>query len=1068
MLMLECNTSVRIIAAMFALLGPFLSSASAEEPSELVDFHIPSQSAASGLNLYAEQAQMQVLFAYSAVKGVETNAVDGRLVRDEALDLLLAETGLVASYGAHRTATVRPLATVASTSATQVGTSQTSESAGNAAVAAGSLSDSDSARGTGAVAGTVALPGGTLLQGVAVGIAGSNTRTYTDNRGRYELRNVPAGVREVVFQYPLAADVTMSVEVQADETIILDAVLDSASDAGRTLEEVIVVGDGRSLSLLAERSYVGKKSVITSTKIGQFPDLNAAEAASRLPGVNIDTTDRGEGRFVSIRGAPPTFNRVKVNGMMIGSPELNGMSVPLDVFPAGQIAEIQVTKSVLPSEDANSVGGEINLSLPTAFGKSAARQFQVKYGQAEVGRNTDRYGGEFVTSSVFGAEDQYGFTASAHYDRRQLTGEAIRVPDWDLIDDLSGFGDVYAIDSMELRNYENLRENSSLSTILEWKPSGATRLYFQASLNQFDEEEVRHRYRQEVEDGGDVVDDGSAIVTAVGAGESTASRITIADIDGTTRDWQIDDTPQKIVLVSFGGESEFENWRTSYMAGYSDTSEHRNIQFLEFEHNEGGALTFDSTRNPYLPALIPVSGPSPFDADEYFLNALDKIRSYRDDDVVTLDADATRAFNLSSGNLLELSFGTRATLRQRALDEDDVVWDGGSPLLLSDSRYFTADTNRDLLETYDYGPSVLREGVGFLFDDPDSHLTFNPADTMINNLISDYTADENVYAAFLQGQYLFGPYTIVAGVRMERTELELAGYGVTDDDEIIELENSHSYTDWFPSVHFRWDMHEDLILRSSMTRTLSRPLFGDLTPAAEIDFDDMEIESGNPGLEPFYSVNYDLSLDWYSDRYGIFGIALFYKDIDGFVVNTEEVVSGGPFDGFTQFSLENAESGTIEGIEMSYTKQFSELPGFLAGTGFSASYTVVDSEVNFPEDGPSARRLPGLSVGLQGQASDSGNFALWYAGEHLFTQIAYATVGDFIDSYGDSYEDRINAGSQWLSFKAIYTFSDRYSLQFNWANINDQRLKIYLGDESRLRDYERTGTTADLMFRVNF
>jgi TonB-dependent receptor len=253
-----------------------------------------------------------------------------------------------------------------------------------------------------------------------------------------------------------------------------------------------------------------------------------------------------------------------------------------------------------------------------------------------------------------------------------------------------------------------------------------------------------------------------------------------------------------------------------------------------------------------------------------------------------------------------------------------------------------------------------------------------------------------------------------------------------------------------------------------MTRTLSRPLFGDLTPAAEIDFDDMEIESGNPGLEPFYSVNYDLSLDWYSDRYGIFGIALFYKDIDGFVVNTEEVVSGGPFDGFTQFSLENAESGTIEGIEMSYTKQFSELPGFLAGTGFSASYTVVDSEVNFPEDGPSARRLPGLSVGLQGQASDSGNFALWYAGEHLFTQIAYATVGDFIDSYGDSYEDRINAGSQWLSFKAIYTFSDRYSLQFNWANINDQRLKIYLGDESRLRDYERTGTTADLMFRVNF
>jgi hypothetical protein len=84
----------------------------------------------------------------------------------------------------------------------------------------------------------------------------------------------------------------------------------------------------------------------------------------------------------------------------------------------------------------------------------------------------------------------------------------------------------------------------------------------------------------------------------------------------------------------------------------------------------------------------------------------------------------------------------------------------------------------------------------------------------------------------------------------------------------------------------------------------------------------------------------------------------------------------------------------------------------------------------------------------------------------LFTQVAYSTVGDFIDSYGNSYEDRINAGSEWLSFKAIYTISERYSLQLNWANINDQRLEIYLGDRSRLRDYERTGSTVDLLFRV--
>jgi len=160
--------------------------------------------------------------------------------------------------------------------------------------------------------------------------------------------------------------------------------------------------------------------------------------------------------------------------------------------------------------------------------------------------------------------------------------------------------------------------------------------------------------------------------------------------------------------------------------------------------------------------------------------------------------------------------------------------------------------------------------------------------------------------------------------------------------------------------------------------------------------------------------------------------------------------------------------GLIEGVELNYMKQFTELPGAWSNLGFSANFTFVESEVDFPSDGPSARRIPSIEVGLQGQASESGNVALWYGGEKLFAQVAYSKVGDFIDSYGDTYEDRINAGSNWLSFKAIYTFSERYSLQFNWANINDQKLKIFLGDESRLRDIERTGTTADLKFRVNF
>jgi hypothetical protein len=358
---------------LLAVLAPAILSSPAvadDSPSAAtIDFHIPAQPAPDALNQYAEQAQIQVMFAYNDVKDVHVNAVDGRMEPEAALNLLLEETGLEASFGANNTATVRPVAIMASAAPASVVPPQSAEPGAVASTNRQELASNSASIGIGNIEGTVSLPGGTRLQGVSVSLAGSQQRTFTDSRGQYLLRNVSAGVREIVFRYPMAADVRQTIEVEPGQTVTLDIVLDSASDSDKVLEEIVVLGDGRSMSLLSERSYVGKKSVVTSTKIGQFPDLNAAEAASRLPGVNIDTTDRGEGRFVSIRGAPPTFNRVKVNGMMLGSPELNGMSIPLDVFPAGQIAEIQVTKSVLPSEDANSVGGEINLTLPTAFGK---------------------------------------------------------------------------------------------------------------------------------------------------------------------------------------------------------------------------------------------------------------------------------------------------------------------------------------------------------------------------------------------------------------------------------------------------------------------------------------------------------------------------------------------------------------------------------------------------------------------------------------------------------------------------------------------------------------------------
>src|SRR5262245_60478972 len=64
---------------------------------------------------------------------------------------------------------------------------------------------------------------------------------------------------------------------------------------------------GQAKANAATRDAPNLINVISSDKMGTFPDLNAAEALGRLPGISV-IKEAGEGRFISIRGARPQYN----------------------------------------------------------------------------------------------------------------------------------------------------------------------------------------------------------------------------------------------------------------------------------------------------------------------------------------------------------------------------------------------------------------------------------------------------------------------------------------------------------------------------------------------------------------------------------------------------------------------------------------------------------------------------------------------------------------------------------------------------------------------------------------
>jgi len=81
--------------------------ARAESSDNLIDFDIPRQSADKALNIFAQQAQIQLLFPYDTVKQYVANKLKGRYSPKPALEILLRDTGLKAEFSENGHLTIK-------------------------------------------------------------------------------------------------------------------------------------------------------------------------------------------------------------------------------------------------------------------------------------------------------------------------------------------------------------------------------------------------------------------------------------------------------------------------------------------------------------------------------------------------------------------------------------------------------------------------------------------------------------------------------------------------------------------------------------------------------------------------------------------------------------------------------------------------------------------------------------------------------------------------------------------------------------------------------------------------
>ena len=205
---------------------------------------------------------------------------------------------------------------------------------------------------------------GNALIGANVVIEGTSLGIATDADGKYKLTNITEGDYIVKVTYIGYKQETKSLSITDTKEYTLDFALDYTSVEGKT---VVVTAQAKGQMDAINRQLKAKsiKNIVSSDRIQELPESNAAEAVARIPGVSI-RREGGEGNKVVIRGLSPKYNRVTVNGTNLASTDTSDRSTDVSMISQYMLEGIEVTKAGTPDQEGDVLGGTINFILKKA------------------------------------------------------------------------------------------------------------------------------------------------------------------------------------------------------------------------------------------------------------------------------------------------------------------------------------------------------------------------------------------------------------------------------------------------------------------------------------------------------------------------------------------------------------------------------------------------------------------------------------------------------------------------------------------------------------------------------
>lgn len=811
--------------------------------------------------------------------------------------------------------------------------------------------------------------------------------------------------------------------------------------------ELVVTGQrlSQERAIDAKRKAAGVLDAISADDIGRLADKNVAENVERLPGVGV-AYDQGEGRYVSIRGAPSALNNVTLNGVEVGNPDGDSRALPLDVVSGQLLSRIEVIKAPTSDMDAQGIGGTVNLvtQSPFDFGADRFVRATVQVGYQDFNDKAPLQG-DATVGGVF-ADDRVGVLLGANYSYRDYRSDGLYPDDWRSVPGVARGG---LPTNLKYTNYRLERERIAVSGALEFRPTDEDRFHLRGLWSRFTEDEYRQRSRLDF-----AADLARITLNAAGTGG-------VATGVEARQDLRLEYKEKSISSFSAGGAHTRGPWAIDYdlSYGFNELIEPNDLWLFR-----GGAYTVDFDMQPLLYTATPRGASAQ--------NLGFRQHSHQDESGeetnIAAKFDLRRDLDLGDDSFFKAGFKVRRT--EKSFDGRTDVYDRGAAA----NRFTLADFGlQGEVMPVDLGDHTYQNAFTI---DADAIQAFtaqnlasarfvrNTATSLSNETLSDYDLTEKVYAGYVMARVELGAATVTGGWRIEHTDLEVEGFQLANRATVTPVERASDYTNFLPNLHLRLEPREDVVLRAAYTRTLGRPQYPQLRPGGSLTFAEItpgvfegELSEGNVELKPYVSDNFDLSAEWYFARGGMISAGAFWKKIKDPIFTFEDTETNVTVEGRTYRTLgyeqpRNAEEGEIKGLELAYQQQFTFLPGLWSGFGVAANVTFTDSSLTVP--GRGELPFPAQSDLLYGAQ-------LFYQKGRLEAALSYHHTGRAVQGLGgDDEADTYDDDYRRLDAKISYALTDRIQLFADLQNLNDEVLREYqAGRRDWLTNYERYGRT---------